>query len=68
MRTKFWSGNLKGKDNSEYLSIDDNIIMDIREIRGCIQKFSDWVDNEIYDYSSKHSLRGNTKGYGSKTH
>jgi hypothetical protein len=37
-------------------------------IRGCIQKFPDWVDNEIYAYNVKHSLRSNTKGYGGKTH
>jgi hypothetical protein len=35
---------------------------------GCIQKFPDWVDNEIYAYNNKHSLRNNIKGYGSKTH
>jgi hypothetical protein len=35
-------------------------------LRGCIQKFPDWVDNEINN--NKHSLRSNTKGYGSKTH
>jgi hypothetical protein len=26
------------------------------------------VDNEIYAYKNKHSLRSNTKGYGVKTH
>jgi len=26
------------------------------------------VDNEIYAYNNKHSLRSNTKGYGGKTH
>jgi hypothetical protein len=36
-------------------------------IGGCIQKFPDWVDNEIYAYNNKHSLRSNTKGYGGKT-
>jgi hypothetical protein len=34
----------------------------------CNQKFADWVDNEIYSYNNKHSLRSNTKGYGGKTH
>jgi hypothetical protein len=34
--------------------------------RGCIQKFQDWVDNEIN--SNKHLLRSNTKVYGGKTH
>jgi len=38
----------------------------ITDIRGCIQKFPDWVDNEIN--KDKHSLRSNTKGYGDKTH
>jgi hypothetical protein len=37
-------------------------------IRGCNQKFPDWVDNEIYAYNNKHSLRSNTKSYGDKTH
>jgi hypothetical protein len=34
----------------------------------CIQKFPDWVDNEIYAYNNKHSWRSYTKGYGGKTH
>jgi hypothetical protein len=37
-------------------------------LQGCIQKFPDWVDNEIYVYNNKHSLRSNTKCYGGKTH
>jgi hypothetical protein len=47
-------------------------------IWGRIQKFPDWVDNEINndnnnnnnnnDDDDKHSLRSNTKGYGGKTH
>jgi hypothetical protein len=37
-------------------------------MRGCIQKFPDRVDNEIYAYNNKHSLWSNTKGYGGKTH
>jgi hypothetical protein len=37
-------------------------------VRGCIKKFPDWVDNEIYAYNNKHSLRSNTKFYGGKTH
>jgi hypothetical protein len=32
------------------------------------QKFPDWVDNEIYAYNNKHSLRSDTKSYGDKTH
>jgi hypothetical protein len=48
-----------------------------RNIRGYIQKFPDWVNNEINDdddddnnnnNSNKHSLRSNTKGYGGKIH
>jgi hypothetical protein len=35
-------------------------------VRECIQKFPDRVDNEINN--NKHSLRSNTKGYGGKTH
>jgi hypothetical protein len=31
-----------------------------QRIRWCIQKFLDWVDNEIYAYNSEHSLRRNT--------
>jgi hypothetical protein len=37
-------------------------------VRGCIQKFADWIDNEIYAYNNKHLLRSNTKDYGGKTH
>jgi hypothetical protein len=33
-------------------------------VRGCIQKFPDWVDNEINSNNNEHSLRSNTKGYG----
>jgi hypothetical protein len=38
------------------------------EMRWCIQKFPDWVDNEIYAYNNKHSLRSNTKDLGGRTH
>jgi hypothetical protein len=37
-------------------------------IRRCIQKFPEWVDNEIHAYNNKHSLGSNTTGYGGKTH
>jgi hypothetical protein len=40
-------------------------------LREYIQKFPDWVDNEINNNNNnnnKHSLRSNTKGYGGKTH
>jgi hypothetical protein len=38
------------------------------DIRGCIHKFPDWVDNEIYAYLWYFSLRSNIKGYDGKTH
>jgi hypothetical protein len=38
------------------------------EVRGCIQKFPEWVDNEIYAYKNKHSLGSNTKDCGGKTY
>jgi len=34
--------------------------------RGCIQKFPDWVDNEINN--NRHSLGSNTNAYGGETH
>jgi len=37
-------------------------------IRGCIQMFPDWVDNEMYAYLRYYTLRSNTKGHGGKTH
>jgi hypothetical protein len=42
-------------------------ISEYGRMRGCIQKFPDWVDNEIYAYNNKHSLRSNIKGCGGKT-
>jgi hypothetical protein len=36
------------------------------KVRGCIQKFPDWVDNVIYAYLWYYSLRSNTKDYGKK--
>jgi hypothetical protein len=44
------------------------VIIKVLNTGGCIQKFPDWVDNEIYAYNNTHSLRSNTKGYGGKTH
>jgi hypothetical protein len=38
-----------------------------RSVRGFIQKFSDWVDNEMNN-NNEYSLRSNTKDYGGKTH
>jgi hypothetical protein len=43
-------------------------ILGVNSIWGCIQNSADWVDNEIYAYKNKHSLRSNTNGYGGKTH
>jgi hypothetical protein len=40
----------------------------ISYVRGCIQKFPDWVYNEIHAYNNKHSLRSSTEGYGGKIH
>jgi hypothetical protein len=34
---------------------------------GCIQKFPDRVDKQIYAYNNKHSLRSNTRGYSGNT-
>jgi len=33
MHTKFWSDTVKGKEHSEELEWEDNIRMDLREIR-----------------------------------
>jgi hypothetical protein len=44
-----------------------NTAKESQDVRGCIQKFPNWVDNEINN-NNKHSLSSNTKGYGSKTH
>jgi hypothetical protein len=49
------------QSNRRFISFRENI-------RGCIQKFPDWVDNEIYAYLWYYSLRSNTKGYGGKIH
>jgi hypothetical protein len=43
------------------------LLLLMKNIRRCIQKFPDWVDNEINN-KSKNLLRSNTKGYGNKTH
>jgi hypothetical protein len=54
-----------------HLILLDLITLTIRwriQIRECIQKFQDWVDNEIYAYNNKHLLRSNKEGYGGKTH
>jgi hypothetical protein len=38
-----------GGDDLQILRVADNI-------RGCTQKFPDWIDNEIYAYNNKHSV------------
>jgi hypothetical protein len=35
---------------------------------GYIQKFPDWVNNEINNSNNKHLLRSNTNDCGGKTH
>jgi hypothetical protein len=35
-------------------------------VREFMQKFPDWVDNEVYAYKNKHSSRSNTKCYGGR--
>jgi hypothetical protein len=42
-------------------------IFAMAQIRRCIQKFPEKVDNEINN-NNKHSLRSNKKDYGRKTH
>jgi hypothetical protein len=36
-------------------------------VRGGIQKYPDWVDNEIYSNNNKHSLKNNTECYVGQT-
>jgi hypothetical protein len=55
-------------ENSCHRSKAAQIIQATFHLRGCIQTFPDWVDNEIYAYNNKHSLRSNAKGYGGKTY
>jgi hypothetical protein len=50
------------------LQLDDRVYVQNSEIRGCIQKFPDCVDKDIYAYNNKYSLRINIKGYGGKIH
>jgi hypothetical protein len=40
----------------------------VHMLRRCIEKFPDWVGNEMNNCNNKHSLRSNTKDYGGKTH
>jgi hypothetical protein len=54
--------------NSRFYSLESAFLQQNTHRQGCIQMFPDWVDNEIYAYKNKHSLRSNTKVYGGKTH
>jgi hypothetical protein len=60
------------RNNYETRSLYTEKEIFMKQLRGCIQKFPDWVDNEINNNNNnnnnKHSLRSNTKGYGGKTH
>jgi hypothetical protein len=49
-----------------FLGLSRWMLRQYLQIRGCIQKFPDWVDNEICAYNNKHSLWSNTKDYGGK--
>jgi hypothetical protein len=62
-----WCRTLMFLDRTNTRIVASNPIQRI-EVRGCIQKFPDWIDNEINNNNNKHSLRSNTKGYGCKTH
>jgi hypothetical protein len=37
-------------------------------IRGCIQKFPDWVDNKINNNNNNKRVEKQQNGYGGKTH
>jgi hypothetical protein len=45
MRTKFWSGNLKGRDYSEDLGIDGKIILEwiLRKLEGKVWTVCIWL-------------------------
>jgi hypothetical protein len=61
-RVRYLSLQLVGSKLNHHLHLFATV-----NIRGCTQKFPDWVDNEINN-NNKHSLRSNTKDYGAKTH
>jgi hypothetical protein len=71
---KLWSSSLCSLVHpfaTSYLSGPDillrNLFSNTINLRGCTQKFPNWVDNEIYTYKNKHLLRSNAKGYGGKS-
>jgi hypothetical protein len=45
-----------------------NSLLKVNECMRMYPKVSRLSHNEIYAYNNKHSLRSNTKGYGSKSH
>jgi hypothetical protein len=51
--------------NTSMSRSNDQLRVDVN-VQEYIQKFPDWVDNEINN--NKHSLRSNTKDYGGRTH
>jgi hypothetical protein len=61
-----WNAIFKGTEKSD--SLWGMRFWDRTLMRGCIQKFPNWVDNEIYTYNNKNSLTSNIQGYGGKTH
>jgi hypothetical protein len=58
----------QGDTEIKHITLEFRPIVITANVRTCIQKFPDWVDNEIHAYNNKHTLRSNTKGYGGKTH
>jgi hypothetical protein len=54
------------EDNNSLPSSDNMILYFLSRFRGCIEKFPDWVDNEVNN--NELSLRSNANGYGYKTH
>jgi hypothetical protein len=61
-----WSLNISLSVESKLINLGNFLCPLYVFIRGRIQKFPDWVDNEINN-NNKYSLRSNTKGYGGKT-
>jgi hypothetical protein len=58
---------LLGETYEKYVTLDKFVFLEHNiTIRGCIQKFPDWIDNVTNNNNNKHSLRSNTKGYGGK--
>jgi hypothetical protein len=41
----------------EWITVTEHYTNELILIRGCIQKFPDWVDHEVQAYNNKHSLR-----------